>query len=186
VGRRLVGRAPGIALNETGIREVHALARELADRTIDAVYSSPLERAVATAKPIALARGLPVFVRESLTDIDFGSWTGQSLDELVPLPDFQRFNTHRSCTRPPQGEHVVEVQARMVSLLEELARTYPTASIAVVGHADPLKAAIGFFLGVPMDFLSRMELGTASMSELSLAKDHVALLSLNRRPAFAR
>lgn len=182
VGKRLVGRAAGIPLNEQGTCEAIALAARLRARAIEAVYSSPLERAVATARAVAEGRHLEVQVRDGLTDIDFGEWTGKTIAELQGDGRFQRFNTHRTGTRPPGGEHVVEVQHRMVWELEQLAARHPDGTVMVVSHADPIRAALGFFLGFPMDSLTRIEIGTGSCSCLVLTPDAARLLSLNEGP----
>src|SRR4051795_5275704 len=64
VGRSIAGRAPGIALNETGVQQAQALADRLAKLPIAAIYSSPLERAIQTARPIAERKRLTIQPRE--------------------------------------------------------------------------------------------------------------------------
>src|SRR4051812_31571638 len=60
IGTRLVGRLPGIGLSATGAAEVEQLRARLVHEEISAIYSSPLERAMATARPLGLDHGLDV------------------------------------------------------------------------------------------------------------------------------
>src|SRR4051812_11740004 len=82
VGTRLVSRLPGINLNTEGEAQACALRRRLRGERLDAIYSSPLERAIQTSRPIAEDRGLDVEAVEELNEVDFGDWTGRSFDEL--------------------------------------------------------------------------------------------------------
>ncbi len=79
---KLAGRTPGVHLNERGQAQAERLAEELASTTIKAVYSSPLERAVETAEPVARQKGLEIQVHPDLIEIDFGRWTGKDLKDL--------------------------------------------------------------------------------------------------------
>lgn len=129
-----------------------------------AVYSSPLERALETAEPIAHNAGVPVQASSAFGEIQFGEWTGRTLEELAPLPDWQRFNTYRSTTRIPGGELMLEVQARVLSELQGLQTKHPDQTIAVVSHGDAIRAAIAHYAGIHLDLMSRFEIGTASVS----------------------
>lgn len=182
VGKRLVGRAQGVALNEQGRMEASALAEHLRHTPLDAIYSSPIQRALETATAVAEPHGLIPILRDALTEVEFGDWTGKSFTELGPLPEFRRFNAHRSGNRPPGGEHVLEVQARMVGEIERIAAERPHATIALVGHADPIRAVLGFYLGVPVDLLGRFEIATGSVSTLLVSPDGTTLLGLNDKP----
>jgi probable phosphoglycerate mutase len=180
VGQRLAGRAGGVPLNAEGVSEVRALAARLKQTAIDGVYSSPLERARETANAIALSRGLDVSGREELNDFEFGAWTGKSFGELASLRAFQRFNSHRSRTRPEFGEHPLEVQMRLVFELERLAVERPNTTLAVVSHCDPIRSAIAYFLGMPLDFSLRLEISPASLSVLELTEQEAVVRKVNQ------
>lgn len=182
VGAWLSGRMTGVPLNREGAEQAARLGAFFASAPLAAVYSSPLERAVQTATAIALSHGLPVQQRADLTDIDFGEWTGRSLNELRGDNAFHRFNQHRALGCPPKGEPAFDVQARMVRALSEIARLHPRSSVVVVGHADPLRAALAFFLGMSLDLALRLEISPGSVSRLELGED-VSLACLNQLPA---
>ena len=101
VGQTITGRTPGVSLNPAGRQQAETLASRLAGLPIVAVYSSPLERALQTAQPIAERRGLSVQQLEGLNEIDFGEWTGKTLAELKPVSEWQSFNSYRSGSRIP-------------------------------------------------------------------------------------
>src|SRR6476620_9771849 len=72
VGVRFAGRAPGVVLNEEGEQQALKLAERLAGEPIKAIYSSPLERSIATAKPLAEKLGLKVEMVNEFTELDLG------------------------------------------------------------------------------------------------------------------
>src|SRR5262245_30645543 len=88
-GTLLPGRARGLHLSDEGQRQADLAAKRVAElKQVDAVYSSPLERARETAAPIAAACGLKVQVERGLLECDFGTWTGHELKELVKRPEW--------------------------------------------------------------------------------------------------
>ena len=175
----LVGRAPGVSLGAEGRRQAEALAERLAGVPLEAVYSSPLERARETAAPIAARLGLAVRAVEELTELDFGDWTGRTIGELAGSERWRLFNTFRSGTAAPNGEHMLEVQARMVRALERLRGAHPDGRVAVVGHGDPLKATLAHYLGVPLDLFQRIEIDPGSLSVVELADHGPRVLLVN-------
>jgi broad specificity phosphatase PhoE len=179
VGRSLAGRAPGVALNAAGRGEAARLAHRLARRQVSALYSSPVQRALETAAWLADVWQLPARECEALTEIDFGDWTGRTLDALAPEPAWQRFNSFRSGTRAAGGELMLEAQARAVAAVQRLRDEHPGEVVALVGHADVLKALIGYYVGVPIDLCHRLELAPASLSVLEVTEYGARLLGLN-------
>ena len=179
VGRALAGRSLGVHLNAAGRAEAGRLARRLAPLPIAAVYSSPLERAVETAAPLAVARSLDPRLVEAAAEIDFGEWTGRTIAELEADPLWRRFNTERSTTRPPGGELMAEAQARMVGAVEDLRAAHPGETIALVSHADVIRAALAHYAGIPLDAIGRFEIRPASVTTLRLWDAWTLVLGVN-------
>jgi probable phosphomutase (TIGR03848 family) len=173
VGRFIVGRQPGVHLNEEGRRKAERLADRLAGLNSIPLYSSPLERARETAQALAAKWGSPVQTLEGLNEIDFGEWTGKSLAELEPLLAWRAFNSFRSGTRIPGGESMAEVLARALRELDRLRHRHPgpNALVGLISHGDVLRAVLAHSLGVSLDFMHRLELSPASVSILE-AEDH--------------
>jgi broad specificity phosphatase PhoE len=166
-------------LDEHGRRQSQVLAERLARLPVAAIYSSPLERTVETAEPIAKLLGREVVTREELLEIEFGDWTDKGFGELDPLPEFRRFNEFRSCARVPGGEFMLQAQLRMVLGLDALRRLHPDECVAVVSHGDMIRAAIAYYAGIPLDLFQRLEVSPASISTIDIDDSAVRLVSIN-------
>ena len=163
VGRYLAGRTPGVALSAVGRAQVKDLLTLLCGRTIDAVYSGPLERARETATPLAASRGLPVHVRGDLDEVDFGAWTGRTFDELALLPEWKTYNTSRSTAVVPGGEDAATATTRIVRALAVIRSRHPCGTAAVVTHAELIRYAMLHALGWSPDRFSQVEIAPASV-----------------------
>jgi probable phosphomutase (TIGR03848 family) len=178
---KLAGWLPGIHLNEKGIAQAKALADLLKPVKLRAVYSSPLERAVETARPIAKAQGLKVVRREGLGEIRYGSWQGQSLKALRRRKLWPLIQGIPSLARFPEGESFPEAQARVVAELEALRSHHKRKKdiIACVFHSDPIKLAIAHYIGMPLDLFQRLIIDPASINILHIGDGHTHLIRLN-------
>jgi broad specificity phosphatase PhoE len=179
--RWYAGRMPGVDLNERGRHDAAALGRRLEDVTLDALYSSPLERCLETAQLVAKLQDVEVEVDEGLTEINTGDWTGKSFEELRRENSFGAFNEFRCGTRPPNGELMLEVQTRMVATILRLSEKHPQKTLGIVSHSDPIKAVLAYFLGVPLDLASRIMTDPASVSILEIRERDARVKLLNHR-----
>jgi probable phosphomutase (TIGR03848 family) len=179
LGHTIVGRAPGVRLSPEGVREAEALAERLEGSSIRALYSSPLERARETAAPIAARLRLEVQIADELNEIDFGEWTNRRLADLHELEEWRRFQIFRSGSLIPGGEAVVEVQARMLRLVERLCARHPGQTVALISHGDVIKATLSHYLGVPLDLFQRIEISPASISIVRLERSGPEVLLIN-------
>jgi probable phosphoglycerate mutase len=179
VGRWLAGWTPGVRLNDEGRAQAERLAARLAREPLRAVYASPLERAQDTARPIAVAHGLPVVACQELGELRLGEWTGKTFAELEGDERWRRFNAYRAGTRAPGGEHMLEVQARVVGWLEAARERHPAEAIAAVSHADVIKAALFHYGGVSLEHVHRWEISPASVTTLDLDAWGARLVSVN-------
>ncbi len=179
VDSTLCGRTPGVHLGERGRAQAERLAERLAGRAVDAVRTSPMERARETAEPIARRLGVEAEVAEDLVEIDFGAWAGRRFDELDGDPGWARWNAVRSQARPPGGETMLEAQVRIVRHLETLRETHAGRAVALVTHGDLIKAALVHHLGLSIDAWSRFEILPASVSAVRLGEWGSTVLSLN-------
>jgi probable phosphoglycerate mutase len=187
VGVVMAGHAAGVHLNAVGRDQAATLPARLGSVPIAALYASPLERARQTAQPIADARGLRVQVEPRVIEVNFGEWTGRRFADLVSDPRWQLYNAVRGVTRPPGGESLLDVQQRSVTALLELHERHPQEVVAVVSHADTLRAILQYFLSVPIDFVQRIDLSPARISVLQLGDGAPRVLQINgdRLPPFA-
>ncbi len=179
IGRALAGHTPGVHLDNEGRGQAQRLVQRLQNVRIDAIYSSPLERALETAEPLAAARGLAIQRRQRLIEIGFGEWTGLEIALLDEDTHWKRFNSFRSSTRIPGGELMTEVQTRIVDEMEELRQNHPDGSVALFSHADVIKCAVTLYAGVPLDFMHRFEISPASVSIIKLSDWDARLFAVN-------
>ncbi len=166
VGTVLCGRMPGVHLGAVGKAQAARLAARFANENVACIRSSPLERAVETAQPIALGLQQPLEICSAIVEIDFGSWSGASFEALAQDPGWSAWNHSRSTSRPPEGETILEAQARIVGAMEQLRRRYADRSIILVSHSDVIKAALLYHLGLPVDAYARFDIEPASISTL--------------------
>lgn len=179
VGKRLSSRVAGMHLNEQGRAQAKKLAEQLKNLPIKAVYSSPLERAMETAEPVAQLLNLKAVIRVDFLEMDFGEWTNCSFEDLREQSQFQRFNQFRSCTRIPGGELMLEAQLRMINGLEKLRLQHPDETVAVVSHADMIKAALAYYAGIHLDMFQRIEVSPASVSIIEIYDETARILLVN-------
>ena len=182
---RFAGRLPGIHLNERGKHQAEELGKALAEANLRAIYSSPLERAVETAEPIALAHGLKVIPDPGLLESNVGKWQGQSIRRVAVTKFWRIVQQAPSRAGHPGGETFLQTQTRITSALDTICLRYkPRDIIACVFHADPIKLAVAHYVGLPLDHFQRLACETASVTMLAVSESGAHLIWLNRRPPF--
>lgn len=179
VGKSLAGWTPGVHLNEEGKAQAEQLVGHLAQVALTAIYSSPLERAIETAQPVAASKGLEITIDQGLGEIDFGEWTGKTIKELAETPTWGHIQRFPSGTRIPGGETLREMQYRVVTRLEALRHEHPKGIIAVFAHADVIKAMMAHYLGVHLDLFQRIVISPASVSVVSVSEAGPHVLRMN-------
>ncbi len=184
VDRVLCGRMPGVGLGEAGRRQAEALARRFArSGGVDAVWTSPLQRARETAEPVAARLGLSARASDALCEIDFGAWTGQAFDDLRDDPRWRRWNEARGGERPPGGESMAEAQARATGEVERARAEHPDGRVVLVSHGDVIKAVLAGVLGLSLDAHARFEIAPGSVSALAVWDGGRKVLSMNEAAA---
>lgn len=163
--RLLCGRASGVGLDELGRRQM-ALCAGLISPPPSAIQSSPRLRARQSATILAERFGLAVEIVSDMDEIDAGDWTFAPLAELKHDLRWKLWNTRRGASRPPNGESMRSLQRRVVRHLTRLAREKTDDTIVIVSHAEPIRAALLRYLGIPLDDFLRVEIAPASVSTL--------------------
>ena len=182
---KMAGRLPGVHLNERGHQQAAELAKSLKNVPLKAIYSSPLERAVETAKPIAEGRRIKTQLKPDLMDNDIGDWQGRTLKQVRRLKIWKVVQQNPSRFRFPGGESFLETQTRIASCLDEIAALHKPKDIVVaVFHADPIKLAVAHYLGLPLDNFQRLGCDTGSVTMLYISEMGAHLMRLNQKPPF--
>ena len=178
-GKRLTGWSRGVHLNARGREEALALVERLEGIQLDAIYTSPLERCRETAAPLARRRGLSITPRRGLLEVDYGEWTGRTISQLRRTRLWRVVQRSPSTVRFPDGESLLEVQARAVAELDEIAAEHPKATVAVVTHADVIKLLIAHLVGMHADHLQRLVVDPASVTVVAMNDGLARVVKMN-------
>ena len=179
-GKILPGRAKGLHLSELGKEQASKVATNLSMlENVKAVYASPMERTLETAKPIASAFGLKVQRNRGLIEADFGKWTGRKLSDLRKLSDWEIVQKNPSLFRFPDGESFIEIQSRMVETITRISDKHRGEIVIAVSHADTIKAFLTAMLGTPLDLFQRLHISPCSVSPVILGNGSPFVLAVN-------
>lgn len=181
LGQVLSGRVGDVPLSAVGEQQARRLAQRLGPDQLDAVQTSPVRRARQTAQILAARRGLTAEVAEPLVEIDFGAWGGKSFSELGRDPDWRAWNEHRDSAVPPGGESMRAVQHRALAHLRAIAGRMAGAVVAMVSHADVIRAAVAGILGLSLDRILSFDVDPASVTRIAAGSWGERVISLNER-----
>ncbi len=181
----ILGQAD-VPLNERGLLQAQALAKTVAAggplSDVGAIYSSPLQRALATATPPAEALGLSVQIEADLIEMNVGEMDGQTFPDIQKRhPDFLRrwISDELPDVRMPGGETMREVQDRAWSALESIRDRHPEETVAVVTHNFVVLTVLCHVLDLPLSRFRRLRHDLAATSLVDLTPQRQAVLSLN-------
>ena len=148
VGEIFRGRID-IELNKTGIKQAELLAKYLSCLRIDAIYSSPLRRALTTAEIMANYHKLDVVITPGLVDFDYGEWQGLPHQEVKDRYKelYAQWINHPGRVRMPAGESLDEVRKRAMSVVDRVIAKYE-GSVVLVSHRVVNKVLICALLGL--------------------------------------
>ena len=170
-----------MALSNEGLEQAAIVADLLGTLPIQAVYSSPRERAWYTARDIAEPHELKVEAVDGLDEVDFGDWTGKDFASLEGDEEWQRWNESRSTARCPGGESMEEAVARARAAIDALASEHGDATIVAVTHCDIIRGLIAQYLGLSLDNILRFDVDPASLSRIELSRWGERVRSINER-----
>ena len=179
VGRRLAGWARGVHLNARGHEQAGEVAKALGRLPLRAIYSSPLERALETAKPLAQHLEYPILRRRDFIEVNYGDYTGRTFASLQRLALWKEVRRHPARVRFPDGESFIEVQERVTRALKELCEEHPRQMVAVFAHGDVIRLGLAHSLGIPLDLFQRLTVSPGSISALEFGSRGTRLIAIN-------
>lgn len=185
-GHVVAGRSDQAMLSPAGHEQARLLGQRLQHLPIRAIYSSPVRRTRETARHLADAFGLDFQVSEALNEIDFGDWVGRPFDEIRPAEEWHRWNAFRSGSGAPGGEMMLQAQQRVVAEMLRLRDRHRGQYVVLVSHGDVIRAAVAYFLGVPLDLFLRIEISLGSVSAVCLADRGPWVLGVNNTSEIIR
>jgi len=183
LGRVLSGRAGDVPLSAAGEAQARSLALRLSCEGLAAVHSSPVRRARDTAQALVASGEVPETIAEPLNEIDFGDWSGKDFAELEHDPTWREWNAKRGVAVPPGGEPMAAVQERVLAYLRAVAQQASGAVVAMVSHADVIRACVAGILGLSLDRILSFDVDPASVTRIAAGGWGERVLSLNERCA---
>ena len=174
---RLLGRID-VGLNARGREQVATLAEILGQLPIARVVSSPQQRALETATPIADGLGLAVETDTGIDEVWLGRWQGKLIAEVRGDPDLERYleDPTYECDAI---EPIVSVQERMVAVTERLRVENEGETVVLVSHGDPLRVSLTHYLSMPIADYRRLSAENASVSVLCFTNQGPRLVEQN-------
>ncbi|NMB60152.1 MAG: phosphoglycerate mutase [Chloroflexi bacterium] len=183
IGKKLTGRITGIHLNSNGRNQAKLIAEALCGFPIHAIFSSPLERAMETAKPLSEACNIPVSPHVGLTEINFGAWQGKPYKQLQKLKLWETVQNSPSKVTFPAGESFITAQQRIVASLDEILSVMGENDLVVCfSHCDPIRLALGYYLNMGLDDFQRLTIDPGSLSMIHLINAKPRLRLINFAP----
>ncbi|MFF4903647.1 histidine phosphatase family protein [Streptomyces sp. NPDC001260] len=172
-----------VPLTETGHAQAEALGRWAAAHPVDAVWTSPLSRAVVTAEPACRALGLTPSREPDLRECDFGVVEGRTLAQFAEEdPDAAAAFRADPVAHPfPGAEDPVAAAGRGAAALRRIAAAHDGERVLVVAHNTLLRLVLCRLLSIPLGEYRRVfpQLRNAAVTELRMDPDRVGLISLN-------
>lgn len=178
----LAGWTPGVSLDDVGRDQAAALAGRLSGVRLDALVTSPLERARETGD-LLLDRQrarVPVHVDERAGECRYGEWTGRALKDLSKDPLWKVVQGHASGVTFPEGESMVSMQSRAVEAVRDWnQRLGERAVYALVSHGDVIKAILADALGMHLDQFQRIVIDPCSVSVIRYTATRPFVVRMN-------
>ena len=163
--RRIQGGGSDTQLNQKGRQQAESLALRLKQQKIQAIYSSPLQRAQDTARAIARYHQLPVEIEPPLKEIEVGELEGMSIAGVGKLSELLvRHKQGDELPRLPGGESVAEVQQRVWGAIQRLVDRHNDGVLVIVGHYFSVLTAICSVLNLPLAQIDKLRLNSGSLS----------------------
>lgn len=168
-----------IELSEEGRKQARKLATALKNRTISAIYSSPLSRALETARIINVHHGLPIQIREELMEMNQGLFEGVSFRELmVKEREFlSRWIKDPASVTMPQGESLWEVQRRAWTVMEEIMAK--GLDCLIVSHSFTLATILCRMVGLHLSRFRQVSMKPASFTVVRVVGGKGEIETLN-------
>jgi broad specificity phosphatase PhoE len=144
------GRRLDQPLTPDGVAMAEAFCAAYKKTPWRAIYSSPLNRALSTAAPLAHAIAIPVETRDELAEVDYGEWDGKSAEEVSRdyHLEYERWTADPAWNPPTGGETAVALAQRMTHVIEEIKLAHDDGDVLVVSHKASIRVALCALLGV--------------------------------------
>ena len=182
----LAGRTAGITLSKTGKAQAEELVVRLGATKFDEVAISPLQRCRETIDPWLAADGAksPVVIDESVSEVDYGNWSGKTLASLRRKSQWKVVQDFPSQMIFPEGESLLEMQGRALSGFYRLNAVKGKGPRLLVSHGDVIKSIVAHCLGMHLDQFQRLVIEPASLTIIDTDSGVSRLVRFNDAKGF--
>lgn len=181
----LTGQLPGIGLSSKGKKQAVELIDRIGAKRIDYLHLSPIERCQLTIDPWLRSKNsnslLSYEIRDGLSEIDFGDWSGQKLASLRRKPLWKDVQSRPSSVTFPGGESFRKVQRRAVAAVEDIFAIKGDKTHLVVSHSDTIKLILAHYSSMKLDSFQSLIINPASFSVLKSHKAGTSILTINNQ-----
>ena len=148
-----------IALTTHGLEQYHSLKEHLADTRISACYTSDLSRCAIGADIICAQFGIVPVRRSELRELNIGIWEGLAWDEITKRwpEEWQARLVDLVNYRVPQGENLLDVEARVMPVMAEILERHREGEVLVVGHGGINRIILLNAIGAPLSCAFNIE-----------------------------
>ncbi|MFM2314251.1 MAG: hypothetical protein RLZZ04_3527 [Cyanobacteriota bacterium] len=149
-----------------------------------AVFSSPMIRTMATAKPLCAMIGMEMQLRDGLKEINFGQWEGKTPTEVNQQyhDEYVKWQAEPGWNAPPEGERAIDIARRSSEVIEEIEKTYQTGNVLVVSHKATIRIMLCSLLGIDVGrYRDRLDLPVAAVSMVEFCPQGPKLIKLSDR-----
>jgi alpha-ribazole phosphatase/probable phosphoglycerate mutase len=180
-----VGRYQGhvqIELNARGQHQAARVCRRLAQRSIQAIYSSDLVRCLQTIQPLVSATSLPLTLDHRLREIDVGLWEHLTIPEIgATYPgNYAAYKQNPGATVHVGGESYQHLQQRAVAAIQDIIGQHgPDDSVVICTHGGTIRAIACWLLALDVNHYNKMWIDNCALTTLRIHDGHIRLVSLN-------
>ena len=169
-------------VNSNGYFQLGLLSARLENEKIDAIYSSPQERAITTAKAINEFHNVKIITKNDLREINIGGFEKKNIEQVAKLfPNEARtWNEKFYDFKAPNGESIKEVFKRVSNSLGEIISENDNKTVAVISHGCSIRAMMCYLLGKKLEEIADVPLGTntaVSIVEIDKNENRVIAMS---------
>ena len=168
-------------LSPLGREQARSLAERLSTIQVDALYTSPLARAVETAEAIARAHGLPIVRDPAFSEICHGEWEGFTVEEVeARFPDQVIMRRrHPERVTMPNGESLAQVRDRALQGLARVEANHQEGTVCIVMHDAPLKMLLLDAIGLGPESFWRVAMAPTGLSTVKVQQQRRLIHSIN-------
>lgn len=170
-----------VSLSDEGRAQVAALAERLRCDTLDALYASPMDRTMETARIIGASHGLEPRPEPDLREIAYGRWEGLTRDEVERTfgDEYDAWQEDPLTIAPEGGESGIQVLARALPVMRRIVQQHRHRSVLVVSHKGTNRLLVSSLLGFDArGYRDRLDQSPASLTILDFATEVRARLRL--------